>query len=79
LASSEFLLRPNTTLKIEVIAAGPVICYYCDGRKFFGFDDPQPYTNGWFAFRTVKSHFEVRHFRVYRLVLRAENGGASEN
>jgi hypothetical protein len=79
LSSSEFLLRPNATLKIEVIAAGPVIGYYCNGQKFFGFEDSLPYINGWFAFRTVKSHFEVRHFRVYRLVLRAKNGGAGEN
>lgn len=79
LASPEFLLAPNVTLKIEAIAAGPVIGYCCNGRKFFSFEDPKPYTRGWFAFRTVKSHFEIRHFRVYRLVLRAKNGGKNKN
>ena len=79
LAAREFLLAPNDTQKIEIVAAGPVIGYYCDGRKFFSFEDSQPYTRGWFALRTVKSHFEVRHFRVYRFVPREVNGGKSTN
>ena len=35
-----------------------------DGEKIFAYRDRAPLTAGWFAFRTVKSHLEIRHFRV---------------
>jgi lysophospholipase L1-like esterase len=45
-----------------------VIQYYRGDRKVFEYTDVQPYTHGWFAFRTTQSHLRIRHFRVYRLV-----------
>lgn len=68
LGAKEFLLVPNALQTIQLVAAGGTIGYYRDGRQLFAYDDPAPYTRGWFAFRTVTSHFEIRHFRVYRLV-----------
>ena len=47
-------------------AAGPLIQYWRDDKKLFEMNDPQPYTSGHFALRTVHSHVEIRHFRVYR-------------
>ncbi len=67
LSAKEFLLVPNARQTIQLVAAGGTIGYYRDGRQLFAYDDPAPYTRGWFAFRTVASHFEIRHFRVYRL------------
>ena len=67
LAAPEFLIVPNDTHTVQLVAAGGVIGYYQDGRRLFAYDDPQPYTSGWFGFRTVTSHLRVRHFRVYRL------------
>ena len=67
LSAPEFLLEANKVQHIQLIAAGPVIEFCRDGRRLFALDDPQPYTNGWFAFRTVHSHLRIRAFRVYRL------------
>jgi len=74
LSAKEFLLLPNTPQTIELLAAGRAIGYYRDGRQLFAFDDPAPYTRGWFAFRTVHSHIRISHFRVYRLVERLNRG-----
>jgi len=67
LAAKEFLLTPNATQTIQIVAAGGEIGYYRDGRRLFAYEDPFPYTHGWFAFRTVHSHIRIRGFRVYRL------------
>jgi Domain of unknown function (DUF6250) len=63
------LLKPNQEMLIQLIAADHLIQFYRDGKKLFEMDDPQPYTAGYFAFRTTKSHLRVRDFAVYRLQL----------
>jgi lysophospholipase L1-like esterase len=67
-SSSQDLLRPNQPQRIRVVADGSLIQYYRDSRKVFEYSDSQPYTEGWFGFRTTQSHLRIRHFRVYRLV-----------
>jgi lysophospholipase L1-like esterase len=62
------LLRPNQFQRIRIVADGNLIRYFRDDRKVFEYLDAQPYTHGWFAFRTTQSHLRIRHFRVYRLV-----------
>jgi hypothetical protein len=64
---STFLLTPNVSQTIRLIAAGSRIQYFRDGKLIFDFDDPKPYTSGYFALRTTHSHIEFRRFRVYRL------------
>ena len=66
------LLVANTPQKIALVADASLIQFYRDGKKLFEMDDPQPYTSGWFAFRTTHSHLIIRGFRVFRLV----NGSA---
>lgn len=68
LSAKEFLLEPNVKQTIQLIAAGGVIAYYRDGRRIFSYEDAEPYTSGWFGFRTVTNHLRVENFRVYRLV-----------
>jgi Domain of unknown function (DUF6250) len=60
------LLEPNTPMKIRLLADGSHIQYSYDGRVVFDFRDPEPYTRGWFGFRTTFSHIEIRNFRVTR-------------
>jgi hypothetical protein len=62
------LLVANTPQTIVLVADGNLIQFYRDGKKLFEMEDPQPYTSGWFAFRTTHSHLVIRDFRVYRLV-----------
>lgn len=72
LSAPEFLITPNVFQTIQLIAAGSAIEYYRDGRRLFAYDDPQPYTDGWFAFRTVTNHLKVKNFRVFRLVAKGK-------
>ena len=65
--SPEFLLKPNVTQKIQLVADRGRVQYYHDGKLIFDFHDPESYTRGRFALRTTFSHIEVRNFRVYRL------------
>lgn len=58
------LLRANTWLKVTLIAGGKGAEVRRDGELLFRLDDAQPYTCGWFAIRTVKSHLRVRNLRI---------------
>lgn len=62
------LLRPNQFQHIRIVADNGLIQYFRDDNKLFEYQDEQPYTHGWFAFRTTQSHLRIRHFRVYRLI-----------
>jgi lysophospholipase L1-like esterase len=67
-SSPQDLLRPNQFQRIRIVADDGLIQYYRDDHKLFEYTDSQPYTHGWFAFRTTQSHLRIRHLRVYRLV-----------
>jgi hypothetical protein len=54
---------------IQLIAAYRLIQFYRDGKRLFAMDDPQPYTAGYFAFRTTKSHLRIGDFAIYRMNL----------
>jgi hypothetical protein len=71
LSRPEYLLVANAPQLIQLVAAGPTIAYFHNRRQIFSYEDPEPYTTGWFALRTVTSHFKVKNFRVHRLVPRA--------
>jgi hypothetical protein len=60
------LLRANTVYHLTLVAAGGRAQYFRDGELIFDYADPQPLTHGRFGFRTVHSHIELRHFRVWR-------------
>jgi hypothetical protein len=66
LREKKFLLEPNRTYRIRLVARDGVAEYWRDGEKLFSFRDPAPLTSGWFALRTVQSHLEIRNFRVTR-------------
>ena len=67
LRDQEYMLRGNTTIKIQLIADGNKIQYWRDGELIYDFVDDNPYLEGWFAFRTVRSHLRLDNFKVYRL------------
>jgi hypothetical protein len=71
LSAPAFLITPNATQTIQLVAAGSFIGFYRDGRQLFTYEDPEPYTSGWFAFRTVTSHLKIKNFRVQRLIPKA--------
>lgn len=68
LSDTQYMLRPNDWQTIRLVAFDGLIQYYRDGDKLFELIDERPYTSGWFAFRTTKSHVQFRSLRVYRLI-----------
>ena len=67
LAGDPYMLVPNERQTIRLVANGKVIEYWRDGTRIFHMEDPQPYENGWFAFRTTYSHLRIERFRVHRV------------
>ena len=68
LKAPEFLLKPNVTQTIRLVACGSLIQFYRDSRLLFEHKDPAPYVRGWFGLRTVTSHLKIARFRVHRLI-----------
>ena len=67
LSNAASLLVPNKKQTIMLIANGSRIEYWRDGVKLLNYDDPAPYTHGWFAIRTVQSHLRIERLRVHRI------------
>jgi hypothetical protein len=67
LVEEQFMIVPNTVMRIRLVANGETIQYWRDGELLFELIDEDPFTSGWFGFRTVKNHLAVDNFRVTRL------------
>jgi hypothetical protein len=67
LSDPKFLLTANVSQRIRLVANGSRIEFFRDGQRLFHLEDPQPYGEGWFGFRTTKSHLQIQHFRVLRI------------
>ena len=67
LTGRDALLVANQSQRITLVANGKQVAYLRDGRTLFSWEDPSPYTTGWFALRTTKSHLRIRHLRIYSL------------
>ena len=63
----DFMLKPDHTYRIELIADGKGARYSRDGEVIFDYEDPEPLTRGWFGFRTVWSKLKIDNFKVERL------------
>jgi hypothetical protein len=63
---TEPLIAANQPLRIKISVVGDRVRYYSDDQLVFDYVDPEPYLSGWFAFRTVASHFAIRDFGVWR-------------
>lgn len=64
LSEKRFLLMPNQTYRIRLVARDGVAEFWRNGERIFSFADPSPLTRGWFALRTVNSHLEIRNLRI---------------
>jgi rhamnogalacturonan endolyase len=63
---TEPLLTANEPDHIRIVSDGERVQYHSDNTLVFDYRDPEPYTSGWFAFRTVASHFRITDFTVWR-------------
>jgi hypothetical protein len=66
LSAADALLIPNRRQTLMLVANGSHIEYWRDGVRLLRYEDPSPYTRGWFAIRTVQSHLRIERLRVHR-------------
>jgi len=67
LQDKQHLLQPNKTYSIQIVVYNGTTKVFVDGEQYFSYTDNEPLTEGYFGFRTVKSHQEIDDFKVYRL------------
>ncbi|MBQ0047308.1 MAG: hypothetical protein KBT33_07315 [Prevotellaceae bacterium] len=59
----EHLLVPNKWYNIRLEQVDGRARYYIDGECLVDYVDPQPLTQGYFAFRTTMAHAQLRNFK----------------
>jgi hypothetical protein len=64
LSAPDTVLVANRRQTITLIADGGHIEYRRDGKSLFVYEDPAPYTRGWFALRTTRSHLRLENLRI---------------
>lgn len=64
----DFLLIPNQVYHIKIIAFNNTIQYYRDDILMVDYFDENPYTSGYFGFRTVNNHMTIDNFKVSKLI-----------
>jgi hypothetical protein len=67
LSDKKFLIIANKKIHVEIIVNNNVISYSLNGDLVFLIDDPKPYTEGHFGFRTVNNHMIIQNFRVKKI------------
>lgn len=66
-ADKEHLLIGSTTYSVKIIVNNGRIQYFLNGELYWNFQDDQPYKQGFFGFRTSKSHQQFDNFKVYEI------------
>ncbi|GIE29907.1 hypothetical protein Ait01nite_029520 [Actinoplanes italicus] len=60
------LIEANVPIRVRIVVDGSKIQYWSDDQLVFDYADASPYDSGWFAFRTVASHFHIEDFTIWR-------------
>ncbi|QBN17439.1 DUF6250 domain-containing protein [Flavobacterium nackdongense] len=63
----EHLLVGNKKYAIKIIVNNGLIQYFVNDNLFWEYKDDAPYKEGYFGFRTYKSHHIYEDFKVYQL------------
>ena len=63
----DHLLEGNKIYSIKIIIIDGRILFSINNRIYFDFKDADPYKEGYFAFRTTRSHQQYSNFRVYKI------------
>ncbi|MBO9203759.1 MULTISPECIES: DUF6250 domain-containing protein [Niastella] len=66
-SDSVHLLQANKIYHIAIVVKNGNISYWVDGQCYFSYNDPEPLEEGYFGFRSTKSHQEISKFKVFQL------------
>lgn len=67
LAGKKFMITANKKMHIEILVKDNYTSYARDGEIVFEIKDPEPYSAGYFGFRTVENHELIENFKVTKL------------
>jgi uncharacterized protein YcfL len=67
LSNPRFLIPANKQMHITLIAKGNDIKYLRDGEVIFEMQDSNPYTSGYFGFRTVNNHMRIKNIQISKI------------
>ena len=67
LSDKQFMITANKKMRIEIIVKDNFTSYSRDGELIYEINDSEPYTQGYFGFRTVNNHMKIENFKVLRL------------
>ena len=63
----DHLLKPNHWYNIRIVCRDERMQCYIDDKLLIDYTDKQPYTSGWFGFRTTESRVRLKDFSVKTL------------
>jgi hypothetical protein len=66
-SDKEHLLVGNKLYSVKIVVNKGHIQYFLNGELYWDFQDEKPYKEGFFGFRTSKSHQQFDNFKVYKL------------
>ena len=66
-SDKEHLLVGNKLYSVKIIVNKGHIQYFLNGELYWDFQDEKPYTQGFFGFRTSKSHQQFDNFKVFEI------------
>ena len=67
LSDKKFMIVPNKTIHIILIANTSEVKYIRNNKVVFNFQDDNPYTEGYFGIRTVNNHLKVFNLIITQL------------
>ena len=59
------LLKSNHTYHVKIVMKNGVTSVWMDNICYFTYKDPSPLKEGYFGFRSTKSHHEISRFKCY--------------
>lgn len=66
-SDADHLLKPNHWYHIKLVCQDGKVQYWIDGELLFDYVDEDPYTEGWFGFRTTLSRTAIKNFKYTNL------------
>lgn len=67
---SNYLLKGNKEYQIKIICNNGNTSFYVNDELYFNYHDKVPLKEGYFAFRTTRSHLQIKNFKVLSLTER---------
>ncbi|MGE5496694.1 MAG: DUF6250 domain-containing protein [Syntrophothermus sp.] len=66
--NEDHLLKGQMNYKIKIIVDSGGVLFIVNNQVYFEYSDIKQFSKGYFAFRTTRSHQQIKRFRVYEII-----------